>query len=341
MTLQKLDLSGSDIFFGVHSTHTKDPHNWPEPVLQPGFDRVQEEHGIESVPCDFHPQWHWASQTLIGVGHNARYLGDHLAPDPRRRQVVYGVYDQSKHSWGQHQTLQLPDEERWYGVGAGSAQITELPDGDVLIPVYHREKQQNKAYHSRLLRCSFDGQTLTFKEAGSGVMIPVDRGLCEPSVTTFQGKHYVTLRNDQSGYVSTSGDDLQLSEPHEWCWEDGTPIGNYNTQQHWVTHSDALFLTYTRKGANNDRVFRHRAPIFIAQVDTERLCLIRSTEQAIIPERGARCGNFGVTAVSPNESWLTVAEWMQPRGCEKYGSDNSIWVVRIRWDTPNRAYPFA
>ena len=27
--------------------------------------------------------------------------------------------------------------------------------------------------------------------------------------------------------------------------------------------------------------------------------------------------------------WLTTAEWMQPAGCEKYGSDNSIWLVKI------------
>ncbi len=340
MTLQKLDLSGSDIFFCLNSTYTSYPGHWPDPVPQAGFDRVKEEGGIERVPCDFHPQWHWKTGTLLGVGHNARYKGKHLAPQPRQRQVVYGVYDPKTHTWGDCKVLELPDEERWFNVGAGSAQITELSNGDLLVPVYHNERKDHKHRHVRLLRCSFDGESMRLIEASEGITIATHRGLLEPSVTTYQGKYYVTIRHDLTGYVSVSEDGKTLSEPREWCWEDGVPIGNYNTQQHWVTHSDGLFLAYTRKGADNDRVFRHRAPIFLAQVDTRKLCLIRETEQALTPERGARCGNFGVTAVSPDESWLTTAEWMQPRGCEKYGSDNSIWVVRIRWDRPNRAFPF-
>ena len=102
-------------------------------------------------------------------------------------------------------------------------------------------------------------------------------------------------------------------------------------------HSDGLFLVYTRRGANNDHVFRHRAPLFIARVDPERLCVLRSTEQVLVPERGARLGNFGVTPVSPYETWVTAAEWMQPRGVEQRGSDNRVWVAKIKWGKPNRA----
>ena len=101
---------------------------------------------------------------------------------------------------------------------------------------------------------------------------------------------------------------------------------------------DALYLVYTRRGANNDHVMRHRAPLFIAQVDPERLCVIRDTEQILVPERGARLGNFGVVQISESESWVTVAEWMQTNPpdpwdftvCEKYGSDNSVFVAKIR-----------
>ncbi|MCK5701561.1 MAG: exo-alpha-sialidase, partial [Cyclobacteriaceae bacterium] len=106
--------------------------------------------------------------------------------------------------------------------------------------------------------------------------------------------------------------------------------------QHWVTHSDGLFLVYTRRGAGNDHVFRHRAPLFMAQVDTKNLRVIRETEQILVPERGARLGNFGVTDINKNETWVTVAEWMQPEGVEKYGSDGSVFVSKIRWTKPNR-----
>lgn len=127
-----------------------------------------------------------------------------------------------------------------------------------------------------------------------------------------------------------------------WRFDDGKELENYNTQQHWVTHRDGLFLVYTRRGATNDHVFRHRAPLFMAQVDPQRLCVIRSTERILVPERGARLGNFGVTEVNAQETWVTVAEWMQtwppniiiPPG-NQYGADNSVYAARIIWDKPN------
>ena len=111
-------------------------------------------------------------------------------------------------------------------------------------------------------------------------------------------------------------------------------MGSYNTQQHWVVHSKGLFLIYTRSGANNDHVFRNRAPLFIARVDPERTCILRSTERVVVPERGARLGNFGVTDINKDETWVTVTEWMQPRGVEERGSDNSVWIAKIKWDKP-------
>jgi hypothetical protein len=81
----------------------------------------------------------------------------------------------------------------------------------------------------------------------------------------------------------------------------------------------------------------------MARVDTDRLCLIRSTERPVVPERGARLGNFGICTASPEESWVVVSEWMQTTGpdhydctvCEKYGSNNALFVSRIRWSKPN------
>lgn len=49
-------------------------------------------------------------------------------------------------------------------------------------------------------------------------------------------------------------------------------------------------------------------------------------------------GNFGVTDVSQDETWVTVSEWMQPKGVERYGSDGSIWVARIHWKKPNELF---
>jgi hypothetical protein len=181
---------------------------------------------------------------------------------------------------------------------------------------------------------------------GNELSIETDRGLGEPSLTRFGNRYYLTLRHDKAGYVATSDDGLHYGAPVKWTWDDGRELGNYNTQQHWVTHSDALYLVYTRRGANNDHVFRHRAPLFIGQVDPDKLCVLRDTERILVPERGARLGNFGVTEVSPAETWVTVAEWMQtnpPKPFDytipmKYGSNNAVFAARIRWKTPNQSW---
>jgi len=189
-------------------------------------------------------------------------------------------------------------------------------------------------------RCSFDGKELNYLNHGSELELNDDtRGLGEPSMTRFNGKYFMTIRNDIKGFIASSNDGQHFDHYQPWTFDDGSELGSYNTQQHWVTHSDALFLVYTRRGADNDHVFRHRAPLFMAQVDPEKLCVIRKTEQILVPERGARLGNFGVTDISPTETWVTVSEWMQPHGVEKHGSDGSVFVAKIAWNKPNRIVP--
>ena len=58
----------------------------------------------------------------------------------------------------------------------------------------------------------------------------------------------------------------------------------------------------------------------------------------LVPERGARLGNFGVTEVSDNETWVTVAEWMQAASPNTiippdnaFGADNRVWAARLFW----------
>ena len=72
---------------------------------------------------------------------------------------------------------------------------------------------------------------------------------------------------------------------------------------------------------------------------------IRDSERVLVPERGARLGNFGVVDVNENETWVTVAEWMQTFSPplilpvdNPYGADNSVYAARIRWARPNGAW---
>ncbi len=354
MTMQQLLLSGSDVFYELNETRSSDlGQSWTEPVPHESFARQIVGSDSEKLPtgasiapqllqagdettvCDFTPQWHAASQRLLGLGHTVWYR-DNRVMHVRPRGIAYAVYDAPAKQWAAWNTVDLPAEPKFQCAGSGSVQRVDLPGGDVLIPIYYKEPTQTQ-YSVTVCRCRFDGRTLDYVEHGNELTVPIKRGLYEPSLTRFHGRYYLTMRNDDHGYVSVSDDGLHFGPQRRWTFDDGSDLGNYNTQQHWVTPSDGLYLVYTRRGANNDHVFRHRAPLFIARVDPDKLHVIRETEQIVVPERGARLGNFGVVEVSPNETWVTVTEWMQPAGVEKYGSDNGVFVAKLKWNRPNQA----
>jgi hypothetical protein len=139
--------------------------------------------------------------------------------------------------------------------------------------------------------------------------------------------------------MSVSDDGVNYEAKKAWACDNGEPIGMSTTQQHWLTHSDGLFLVYTRKDQSNPNVIRWRSPLWVAQVDTKRLCLIRNTEQVVLPLVGdginkpddvALMGNFNVTNASPTESWVTVGEWIPRRGAK-----GDLLMARILWAKPN------
>jgi len=337
LTMQKLLLSGSDVFYELNEMRTDDlGKRWIGPTPHTAtLGRREEPGGVAVAICDFTPGWHARSGKLLGTGHLARYIGDKLMPAPRPRHTAYSVYDAGARAWSAWRTLEMPEGPKFFAAGAGSTQRVDLPNGEILLPIYFSDGKRPST--TTIVRCAFDGRALRYLEHGDELTTEVPRGFGEPSLARFQGRYYLTIRNDQRGYVTSGDDGLHFAAAKPWTWDDGSDLGNYNTQQHWVTHSDALYLVYTRRGAGNDHVFRHRAPLFMAQVDPKRLCVLRATERILVPQRGARLGNFGVVNVSRDETWVTVTEWMQPKGCEKYGSDNTVWVARIRWKRPNRA----
>jgi hypothetical protein len=374
MTMQKLLLSGSDVFYELNDMRTDDLGvTWSSPT--PHVDtlgRRLDGEGFEAVICDATPRWHAATGKLLSTGHVAQYQNNAIVHGPRRRGTAYTVYDPAGRTWSRWQTVEMPDRDGlFFNSGAGCTQRFDLENGDLLLPIYYQSgaAPDQKLYRATVCRCRFDGTTLRYVEHGSELVCPEPRGFCEPSLTRFQGRFFLTLRNDQRGYVTSGDDGLHYPPARPWTFDDGTELGNYNTQQHWVTHGAALFLVYTRRGLNNDHVFRHRAPLVMAQVDPDRLCVIRDTERVIVPERGARLGNFAVTEVSDHETWVTVSEWMQNGGnaarimlqklgrtlpadgsaprstqnygpeCECFGSDNTVWISRLNWEKPN-THPF-
>ena len=344
ITTQPLRLSGSDIFYGLHMLRSRDGgQTWSSIVKQPELSRQPYGDDAELVMCDATPAWHVAGGKFLLTGHCAVYKNDELYPNPRPRFSMYSVFDVATGKWSMPRKLEMP--EGYFCCGAGCTQRVDLENGEILLPVYFMSREEAKdpwkhSYHSAVVRCSFDGNTMTVLEIGNALSCPVPRGFCEPSLARIGNDYYLTLRNDDKGYVSRSRDGLHFDQPREWLFDNGSELGNYCTQQHWITAGERLFLVYTRRGADNDHVFRHRAPLFIAEVDREKLCIIRATEQIAVPERGARLGNFGCVHVDEHESWVIVSEWMQTtppnsrdwRKCMSYGSNNAIFIARIRFN---------
>lgn len=350
VTMSPLLLTGSDVYYELHEMRSDDlGKTWTGPIkhLETLGRRpagMLDGKPVEVVCGDFWPKWHAKSGKLLGTGHTVAYVND-KGPVPNRFiETCYSVYDAANGSWSRWTTLELPEGKVGYACGAGCCQRVDLADGTILLPVYHREKDSRFA-RATVLRCGFDGAKLKVLEIGDTIRRDAKRGLPEPSLALFKGTYYLTLREEDAGYVAVSKDGLHFGDIKKWTWDDGTELGTYNTQAHWVTHSDALYLVYTRKGANNDHIFRHRAPLFMAEVDTEKLHVKRATEQIVIPEKGARYGNFGVCNINERETWVVETEWMQRPPEEfvipvnnRWGAEARVYAARIIWDKPNRSW---
>lgn len=336
MTIQK-HLKVSDYYSGLHfMTRRGVDGPWTGPVLTPELDWQRQPDGVTISVADVTPGWHETTGKLIAIGCRVRYSpkGAQLDDVNRAHQTVYAVFDPKTSKWTPWQVLELPANDEFNFARNACAQWLVKPDGKLLIPLYIG-KSAKDLYSTTVAECRFDGRKLTFVRNGNVLRLNVPRGLCEPSLIAFGGRYFLTLRNDIRGYISVSDDGLQFAEQKPWTFDDDAELGSYNTQQHWLAHSDGLFLIYTRRGANNDHIVRNRAPLFMARVDTDKLQVIRSSEKVIVPERGAELGNFGACAINENESWVTVSEGMFMKDSKQRGAEGATFVARILWSKPS------
>ena len=327
---QKLLLSGSDVVYGMLMTKSIDGgKTFSEHLVQTEIADVYHD-GLRTAYSAF-LHYHKHSRRWFALGCSEDYADDSLpivrAGTSLTMPMFYPVdFENCRIKKGQILPMPFPV------IGAvPMGQIIEEENGDILVPFsFTTDEHPIGSLLTARYRLTDTGITLV--EAGMPIVThTLARGYAEPSIAKLNGKYYMTIRTDEMGMFAVSDDGLTFAEPRPWTWEDGSLIGNCNTQQHWIVSQNGLFLAYTRSGAHNDHVFRNRAPIFMARFDEERGCLLRDTEVILVPELGARLGNFAAFEPTDKEAWLITAEWMQPAGCEAYGSDNSLWLAKVQW----------
>ncbi len=351
MTMSQKLKSGDDVYYDLYQSHSMDrADTWSEPAVIPGL-RIQDiGGGSRRSLSDMTPQWHDRSGKVLNIGKSFFYTDDH-GPDRSRREIAYAVFDPANNEWGPPRSIEMPefdaDDLLLTAPGSGCVQFCIEENGEVLLPLAYRaltkeqyEGTNRETFEVRnnmnnddiggsvaVVRCSFDGETLTFLEIGNSLTVKQGRGFSEPSIVKFEGKWFLTIRSDKTAHVATSEDGLHFGGLKEWMFDDSSVLGSYNTQQHWAIVKDKLYLIYTRPDGTNDHVFRHRAPLYIARINQDAVVVQKSTERVCIPEDRVALGNFGVTQVSEDEVWVVTSEYHRD---DSPDNKNRVWVAKIK-----------
>lgn len=337
--LTKQEISGSDYYGPLHWQESRDNgKTWSEAKLVPGLGRFPYQGDIEETASDFTPEYHPPTKSLILLGEIIYYRNGKYFPEQPQRFPVYVIRD-AKGNWSERKRLEWNDPRNSAIYAMGSSQFVILPNGDLLLPVSFRPIER-AAYSVTTLLCSFDGKTIKVKSVGTELKNDVKRGLLEPQLIQYRDKYYLTIRaEDDRGYISESSDGLHWSQPRAWAWETGEALTMSTTQQHWLVHSDALYLSYTRKAEANANVMRWRAPLYLAQVNLATMRLQRNTERIVFPLVGdgindpthvPHYGNFHVGNISRDEAWIAAGEVIPAN----FRGD--MLLARVKWWRANR-----
>ena len=340
MTIQK-HLIADDYYSGLWVMRTDDlGKTWTGPVeiAELAWRKEPGNENVDLSVADVTPQWHAKTGKLIAWGIQVRYndKGTALLDKPRSYDFAYTVFDPNSNRWTVWRNLDNVSDPngKFHTLAPGCVQSVIKEDGTLLVPVY-MTGPGGVDYQTTVLHLNFDGDKLTYLTHGDELKVAGGRGCYEPSLAFYHGKYYLTLRNDTKAYVTVSEDGQKFAPLRTWTFEDGSDLGSYNTQAHWLVHSEGLFLSYTRRGAENDHIVRNRSPLFLAQIDPEKLQVIRATEQVLLPERGVMLGNFGASNITPDESWVTDSEFIVNGQKHSRGADGTTWVGKVEWSKVN------
>ena len=160
ITMQKLELSGSDIFYGIEMVKTQDfGKTFTPPTPCANLSRVYCPDGTSYVMCDATPFYHKATGKIILTGHMAWYGADNKRlKEVRPISPLYAVYNEATGTFDRFKKIEIPNQDEYYLSGTGCSQIVECAGGELIIPFYYTPKNTEPARHEHfsaaLMRCS-------------------------------------------------------------------------------------------------------------------------------------------------------------------------------------------
>ncbi|THF76242.1 sialidase family protein [Cohnella fermenti] len=313
----------TDVFYDIAYTISTDlGDSWSPYAVIPQFDWKTLPNGYDGMLIDPVPVYHALSGKVLLLGMAQSYDANFAK---KQTYPAYAVYDPSTGTWSDD--WQLFGWPPVYGHAGSSYPYIEESTGDVLWPIH----SISGSGALQVVTASFDGTSLVYKSASGTVSNTGSNGNrsgIEASLAKFGGQYFMTSRDDTNNRLTKSADGLVWQPAVDLLWEDGTSVaGSMNTQMHWLTRPDGLYLVYTRQDEVNSDLFRYRAPLWMARIDPATLRLQKDTERNVMPNTTdrAQLGNFGTLDISPELSIVTSNEW-------KSLLPNSTIVSRIWWN---------
>ena len=156
-TMTPLVVTGSDVYLTVHDMRSDDGgRTWSGPTLQPTLGR-RPDGTLDGQPAelgggDLWPKWHAKSGKLLAIGHTFRYVDDRAPVPNAKRETCYTIYDPESRTWAPWKVLRNKAGEDTYPGGAGCIQRLDLPNGEILLPVYGGVRTGERPYtHVKVL----------------------------------------------------------------------------------------------------------------------------------------------------------------------------------------------